>query len=52
MSPSLDEVDYLLQPWKVPLEFALRTFARKFSNFEFFLKILPVKDDALAMSEM
>ena len=30
----------------------LRTFARKFSNFDFFLKILPLKDDGLVMSEM
>ena len=31
---------------------ALRTFARKFSNIDFFLKILPLKDDELEMSEM
>ena len=31
---------------------SLRTFARKFSNIDFFLKILPLKDDELAMSEM
>ena len=31
---------------------ALRTFARKFSNIDFFLKILPLKDDELVMSEM
>ena len=30
----------------------VRTFARKFSNIDFFLKILPLKDDGLAMSEM
>ena len=29
----------------------LRTFARKFSNSDFFLKILPLKDDELVMSE-
>ena len=29
-----------------------RTFARKFSNIDFFLKILPLKDDELVMSEM
>ena len=29
-----------------------RTFARKFSNIDFFLKILPLKDDELLMSEM
>ena len=32
--------------------FNLRTFARNFSNIDFFLKILPLKDDELAMSEM
>ena len=30
----------------------LRTFARKCSNIDFFLKILPLKDDELVMSEM
>ena len=30
----------------------LRKFARKFSNIDFFLKILPLKDDELVMSEM
>ena len=30
----------------------LRTIARKFSNIDFFLKILPLKDDTLVMSEM
>ena len=30
----------------------LRTFARKFSNIDFFLKILPLKDDESVMSEM
>ena len=30
----------------------LRTFARNFSNIDFFLKILPSKDDELVMSEM
>ena len=30
----------------------LRTFARNFSNIDFFLKILPVKVDELVMSEM
>ena len=30
----------------------LRTFARKFSNIDFFLKILTLKDDELVMSEM
>ena len=31
---------------------ALRTFARKFPNIDFFLKIVPLKDDELVMSEM
>ena len=31
---------------------ALRTFARKFSNIDFFLQILLLKDDELVMSEM
>ena len=30
----------------------LKTFARKFSNIDFFLKILTLKDDELAGSEM
>ena len=30
----------------------LRTLARKFSNIDFLLKILPLKDDELVMSEM
>ena len=30
----------------------LRTFARNFSNIDFFLQILPLKDDELVMSEM
>ena len=30
----------------------LRTFARNFSSIDFFLKILPLKDLELAMSEM
>ena len=32
--------------------YLLRTFARNFSNIDFFLKILPVKVDELVMSEM
>ena len=31
---------------------SLGTFARKFSNIDFFLKISPLKDDELVMSEM
>ena len=34
------------------IERALRTFARNFSNIDFFLNILPLKDDELVMSEM
>ena len=30
----------------------LRTFARKFSKIDFFLRILPLKVDELVMSEM
>ena len=30
----------------------LRTFARKISNIDSFLQILPLKDDELVMSEM
>ena len=30
----------------------LRTFARNFSNIDFFLKILPSKDNELVTSEM
>ena len=30
----------------------LRTFAPNFSNIDFFLEILPLKDDELMMSEM
>ena len=30
----------------------LRTFARKFSNIDFFLRLLPLKVDELVMSEM
>ena len=33
-------------------EINLRTFARNFSNIDFFLKILPLKDGELAMSKM
>ena len=34
------------------LFFPLRTFARKFSNIDFFLRLLPLKVDQLVMSEM
>ena len=36
----------------VQMDNNVRTFARKFSNIEFFLKILPLKDGKLVMSEM
>ena len=36
----------------VPCKPALRTFARHFSNIDFFLQILPLKGDELVMSEM
>ena len=35
-----------------PYSYHLRTFARNFSNIDFFLKILPLKDHVLAMEEM
>ena len=46
---------YLLQAndeihWHSVFDF--RTFARNFSNIDFFLKILLLKDNGLAMSEM
>ena len=34
------------------LSLVLRMFARNFSNIDFFLRILPLKDDELVMSEM
>ena len=34
------------------LTLSFRTFARKFSNVDFFLRILPLRDDELVMSEM
>ena len=40
-------VNYLL-----PFIVYLRTFARKFSNIDFFLRLLPLKVDDLLMSEM
>ena len=36
----------------VEVTWLLRTFARKFSNIDFSLRILPLKDDELVMSEM
>ena len=37
---------------KIANQRALRAFVRKFSNIDFFLKISPLKDDELVMSEM
>ena len=37
---------------EINFPFLLRTFARNFCNIDFFLKLLPLKDDELAMSEM
>ena len=34
------------------VRYSLRKFARNFSNIDFFLKISPLKDDELVMSEM
>ena len=43
-----------LRPFKLPgaAVLPLRKFARKFSNIDFFLQILPLKDDELVMSEI
>ena len=41
-----------LQVSGAQFDLCLRTFARKFSNIDFCLKILPLKDDELVMSEM
>ena len=48
--PKKDAELVLIKNWR-PLTL-LRTFARKFSNIDFFLKILPLKDDELVMPEM
>ena len=40
------------QVLRMKIIITLRTFARKFSNIDFFLQILPLKDDELVMSEM
>ena len=37
---------------KLPRAFLFKDVRAKFSNIDFFLKILPLKDDELAMSEM
>ena len=37
---------------RVTVQRALRTFAPNFYNNDFFLEILPLKDDELVMSEM
>ena len=44
--------NYLQQIQSTQDIFQLRTFARKLSNFDFFLQILPLKNDELVMSEM
>ena len=36
----------------VAILFILRTFARQFSNIDFFLRLLPLKVNELVMSEM
>ena len=48
----LNELSFLLGPMLISEVGRLRTFALNFSNIDFFLKILPMKDDELAMSEM
>ena len=50
-SVDLNEVDNLTEDEALAIRF-LTTFARKFSNIDFFLKISPWKDDELVMSEM
>ena len=35
-----------------PIAVHLRMFVRNFPNIDFFLKLLPLKDDELVMSEM
>ena len=41
----------LVHKWMIMSSSFLRTFARKFSNIDSFLQILPLKDDELVMSE-
>ena len=41
-----------MQSWIFLKKCTLRTFVRKFSNIDFFLKILSLKDDGLVMPEM
>ena len=50
VAKGLSSIEQLL--YGIPCLTILRTFARNFSNIDFFLKILPLKDDELAMSEM
>ena len=38
--------------YKTQRKYSLRTFARKLSNIDFFLKLLPLKVDELVMPEM
>ena len=46
--PETAGVHFLLRPH----HYILKDVRAKFSNIDFFLKILPLKDDELAMSEM
>ena len=52
MSFGAKKIRFLVDFSFVSRYFGLRTFAQKFSNIDFFLKILPLKDDDLVMSEM
>ena len=52
---NFSETGIIVNAWSIHINSTinlLRTFARKFSNIDFFLKILPLKDDELVMSEM
>ena len=50
--PNARENPFVVLTFGHKLRLVLRTFARNFSNIDFFLKILLLKDDELAMSEM
>ena len=50
--PFVAAASFMLQCCLTVATVLLRTFARNFSNIVFFLKILPLKDHELAMSEM
>ena len=51
-TPSRESLYFALSVMAARVRASLRTFARNFSNIDFFLKILPLKDDELAMQEM